>query len=554
MKKTITCALIAITALTASAADSFIIDIDDASHVKFETGPYASAYKEVVLQNGENTITVNGSDDYRFTPAEGWLIESITGFDETGTQTAESPAGWNFDKDTDSYTIWFGSKKPAYKYVVRTKENVPLIYTLNLDINDSSAISKGTFRAGNQTVTAVDGPQTVEFNANKGVGFLIQLRPAVIDVSFMRNGIAMDPDNILADGSRIYSFDLTENENIDIDVTMEVPEFFIELDDPDHVDILFPDDKTILTGLEAGRNRLTYAPGDELSIVAKEGYRIIGFENMDFNLTTDTYSWRFKDGHSGTEFKAVTEEYLPPIARININVDDPKFLSFVKPEGSPTIYTLTEGDNEVKINLDKGSRLTLSFKTSFKDMFLVAADNVVLDLVDDWYNLTAEVEYGDAGEYEVMVRTAMEGAYNGEISYSPSSDYKTWTLSFDPAGIIEKADDSMPSISRASGEAIIAESVEVTGNSATIVFTESPVCGENTLAVPEALFRINGASSPEILHKFMSVEAGVNGITQDKEYDVRYLDLHGFEISHPEAGQPVIVVKNGKHTKTIFMK
>lgn len=559
MKQTITTAVMAAVAFASTmtmTAENFIIDIDDASHVKFETGPYKSAYKEVTLNNGENTITVNGSDDYVITPKEGWLVESITAYDESGAVTDESPAGWRFDKTDDSYSIFYGSKRPAYRYVVKTKANVPVIYTLDFDINDASAVTGGTFRAGNQTVTVTGGKQTVTFNANKGTGFSMQLRAAVTEVTFLRNGSPVEPDNISNDGVRTYSFELGETETIDIDVVMETPEFFLDIDDPTHYDVRFPDMETVLTDLKSGRNKLTYKPNEELAIVAKEGWKIQGLSNMSFDSTTDKYTHRFKDGNGGIEFKATTVEYNPPIANVRIDMDDTAYMSFISVAGAPSIYSsdLQKGDNYVKLNLDKGNKLTLSFKTSYKDKFMVAADNEVLELTDDWYNLTTSVNYDAPGEYSIVIRTLKDGDYDGNVTYECTEDHKIWTLTFDPSGIIEKTDAAMPVITSSAKAEIMASGIAVTGKTAVITFTDEIETGNYTLQLPAGLFRINGNPSAAMSHNFAVVISGVDGIESDGDVEVRYFNLQGEEISAPADGEIVIVVNGNKAVKTLFRK
>ena len=253
------------------------------------------------------------------------------------------------------------------------------------------------------------------------------------------------------------------------------------------------------------------------------------------------------------EFKATTEEYTPPMAVININIDNPSMISFVRPEGSPTIYTLNEGDNEVKMNLDKGKKLTLSFKTSYQDKFIVAADNKVLELIDDWYTLSAEVEYSEAGNYSVLARTIKEGDYDGNISCTSASEYKVWTVTFEPCEIMEVAEDMQPYITNSeSEENTTAKSVEISGNSAVITFEETPADGAHTFMIPAGTFKINGQAVPEFSLDFDITPSGIGSLQQENGSVARYFNLQGIEIDNPEAGQTVIVVKDGKTHKAII--
>ena len=82
-------ALVAVPQIAEAA--EFIIDIDDASHVKYQTGAYSAVYEEIALQNGENTITQTSSEDFVLTPRPGFLIESITAQSATRTDGAITP-------------------------------------------------------------------------------------------------------------------------------------------------------------------------------------------------------------------------------------------------------------------------------------------------------------------------------------------------------------------------------------------------------------------------------------------------------------------------------
>ena len=80
MKRFLTTVLLTAAIAGAQAENTFILDIDDASRVRFETGMTSATYVEQTLVNGANTITQSGSEDFVLTPKSGYLIESITAY------------------------------------------------------------------------------------------------------------------------------------------------------------------------------------------------------------------------------------------------------------------------------------------------------------------------------------------------------------------------------------------------------------------------------------------------------------------------------------------
>lgn len=303
-----------------AAADEFILDIDDASHVKLETGNY-SPYDEVPLENGENVIQVYGMEDFLLTPQPGWLIESITAYDENGNVDPDAKE-WQYYPKDDHYQVWFYNNMP-YRYEVKTKVNNVKMNTFTLTIDNPDAVLDGYYKVGNQNVTPESGTKIIEYDPAKGDKFYMELRPAVTSVTFLRNGVDTEPYDVMDDGTRIYSFKLeAEEETVEITTEMEEKFFFLDIDDPAHVNVFYPDKNTPLENLEPGKTRLEFAYDATLYVSAKEGYRIVGFENMDFISKTDVYMHQFVDGDSGVEFSCTTEEYTIPTCKFIVNVDD----------------------------------------------------------------------------------------------------------------------------------------------------------------------------------------------------------------------------------------
>ncbi len=549
LSTTLLTAYIAVAVTIPVSGKEFILDVDDASHVRFETGAYASAYQEVSLKDGANLIAVNGSDDYFLTPCKGFLIESVTAFDMNGTQDAEAKK-WTYDSSDDSWKIYFlGSQKPAYKYVVKTKADDSPAYALTIDINSASAVKGGTFKVGNQTVTAVDGMQTVEFNPDKGIQFYMQLRSAVEEASFLRNEAAIQPSGITSDGIRTYKFNLSDDERISIDVVMEATDFFLDIDDAERVEVYCPG-SMLLTDLKAGRNPLTFAYGDKLTVKAKEGYRITTLDNMSYNPNSEEYTYSFSDGDGGMVFNVETEEYNPPTARFTMNLLNPDLVNYVSAVNN--VMEFNAGDTEFSINLDKKNKIEVYYKSKYEGKVMAALDGMPLAVNEYWGGIYSEINGIEEGDHRIVVREIADGDYDGTLKYVSSDDCLVWTLSFSPAGIIEKVEGTaMSAIISSALVSIEASGVETDEDTATITFDGRLVNGSYKLNVPAGLFKINGAASPFISHGFDMVVSGIDGITED-DASVRYFNLQGLEIACPSEGEAVIAVKGNKSRKSIF--
>ena len=107
---------VAAAGFSVSAANTFIIDVDDASRIKYQSGQTSASYVEYPLQNGENTITQTGPEDFVLTPRQGYLIESITAYEADGS--VRTPHGWSYSSTDDSYKIYFLGSNKTFRAVL----------------------------------------------------------------------------------------------------------------------------------------------------------------------------------------------------------------------------------------------------------------------------------------------------------------------------------------------------------------------------------------------------------------------------------------------------
>lgn len=568
MKELLTIASMLAVSLSAAAESQFILDIDDASHVKFETGAYAAVYQEVELQNGPNTITVSGSEDFVLTPNAGYLIESITAYDENGV-VDENGRKWSFDSSDDSYKVYFlGSLTPPYRYEVKTKVNDVQMKYLTVTIDNPEAVLKGSYKVGNQTVASQEGSQTIEYNPAKGVEFYMQLRPAVAEVVFLRNGISTEPAGVMKDGTRTYKFNLAgDHETIDISTIMEERFCWLDIDDPAHVDVFYPDMDTPVENLVEGRNRIDFDYDKTLYIAAKDGYRIQGLANMEMNKNTDVYSYKFGDGDSGVVFNCTTEEYVKPTCTFIVNVDNPEYVSTANGldiERIPGENLMKEGDNVCELNLDKVSSVTLTYSYKFDDKLIGSYNGeafVIDGPVNYWDSSSSTFKDFEAGEtYRVVVRQRIEGDYKetGTVVFSNSADYSEWTVNFDPAGVIELLDgvelpsitqsDAKDEVSAYAGESKDEPEIELGENDVVIRFSKALGDGDYRLTIPDGLFKVNNAFVGALAHDFSVIGSGIGTIDSDSVENVKYFTLQGVEVSKPQSGQMLIV----KRTNGVF--
>jgi len=553
MKQLFTTALLSVAALSVQAA-TFIIDIDDASRVKFETGMTSASYVEQPLVNGDNIITQTGSEDFVLTPRAGYLIESITAYDAAGA--AQEKSGWKYDSSDDSYKIYFlGSSQPSARYVVTTKVDDEQPATLTINFDNPEAVLNNSFKIGDFSYTPEAGTQTIRYKASKGKQFYMQLRPAVAEATLTLNGAVTAPAGVMANGTRTYKFNLSGiSDIISVTTVMESTTYCLVVDDPSHIEAFYPDSATPLDGLEAGRNTLGFSYGSTLYIRASDGYRITGLANMEFNGNTDVYSHRFTDGDSGMEFNCTTEVYDKPVATFILNLDNDGYIGYTS--GLPT-NTFEAGDNVFELNLDKVTDVTLNYSYRYDGLLMGSLNGVPFAIEEPenyWESYSST--FGDfvAGEtYRVVIRQIINGTYDGTVTCTPSEDYRKWTLAFEPAGIIELDESAgLPAVTDAVRDAGT-PFVEVNENDVVISFSNGFADGNHTFSVPAGMLKVNGGTVDAISQDFLYEDTGVSEIEADG-IKARYFNLQGMEISEPADGQTVIVIRGNKPAKAICRK
>lgn len=498
-------ALSSVATASADAIGSFILDVDDASHVTLKTG-YGANLTEIPLVTGENTVPYEKWDDYILTPADGYLIESITAYDANGVQ--QSSTGWSFDSATDSYSTYFTSAdEDGYKYVVVTKEYHPVMSTVTVNINNPEAISGGKFKVGNVTVTA-ETSNTVVFNADKGSTLTMSLTRSVSETSLTLDDNEVEPEST---DPYSYSFDVADGNVVNLTVTMENPQITLTIDDPSHVIVTFPDSETVLTDLISGSNTLTYAIGDELSIKAADGYKVNPVDGMLYYSYSDTYSYSFKGGESGTDFAVTTEVYVAPIATVILDVDDPSLIDYVYT--SSYIRDIVEGENKFELNTDKITKVEVYYDVESTDDVIATLDGAPLAVEEWWYEIYSQVQLLEPREYRIVARRRVSGDYTGEATLTDVAEHKVWTLTFAPGGIVENfADNGDITLSDAEGIVAVAD-VECGLDKATLTFGIEGELeeGDYTVTVPAGAFAVNGAVVGTVTSGFSIVEK--TGIT-----------------------------------------
>lgn len=530
-----------------AGAAEFIIDIDDASHVKYQTGAYAAVYQEVALQNGENVITQTSSEDFVLTPRPGFLIESITAYEADGS--IRDPHGWRYNSTDDSYSIYFISTTPAAKYVVKTKVDDAPVYSLTISFDNAGCAKGNKFKIGNTEYAVQEGTQTVTYNPNKGKQFHMQLRPSVQSVTFTRNGVAREPEGTMSDGTRTYKFDLGETENISVATVMEVPEFFLTIDDPTHVKVYFPDSSTELTDLTAGENRLLYAEDDRLLIEATEGYKVNEIVNMDYNSYGEYYYYDFSDGDSGMRFNVTTQKFTPPTATVTLNMDNLGIVNYIGLESNSWDFVL--GDNDYTFRTDKVSKISIFYKTSYEDKVIATCNGEELTIQSNaWGSPYSEIPTAEGEHYRIVVRELMS-EYTGTATAS-SDDNKVWNVNFTNAGIIRATGADGARIVSATRTEYQPLSTEIGESDVKYTFEDGIPAGDYTLEIPAGAYTINGAPSPAVSHDFTIQMVGIDGIAADSDNEPVIYTIDGRRINSAAGLEPGLYIINGK--KTIIKK
>lgn len=530
-----------------AGAAEFIIDIDDASHVKYQTGAYASVYQEVALQNGENVITQTSSEDFVLTPRPGFLIESITAYEADGS--IRDPHGWRYNSTDDSYSIYFISTTPAAKYVVKTKVDDAPVYSLTISFDNAGCAKGNKFKIGNTEYAVQEGTQTVTYNPNKGKQFYMQLRPSVQSVTFTRNGVAREPEGTMPDGTRTYKFDLGETENISVATVMEVPEFFLTIDDPTHVKVYFPDSSAELTDLTAGENRLLYNDGDRIRIEATDGYKVNEIVNMDYNSYGEYYYYDFSDGDSGMRFNVTTQEFTPPTATVTLNMDNLGIVNYIGLESNSWDFVL--GDNDYTFRTDKVSKISVFYKTSYEDKVIATCNGEELTIQSNaWGSPYSEIPTAEGEHYRIVVRELMS-EYTGTATAS-SDDNKVWNVNFTNAGIIRATGADGARIVSATRTEYQPLSTEIGESDVKYTFEDGIPAGDYTLEILAGAYTINGAPSPAVSHDFTIQMVGIDGIAADSDNEPVIYTIDGRRINSAAGLEPGLYIINGK--KTIIKK
>lgn len=377
MKKTLlTLSLLAVSAVVAAQdSGSFFIEVDDPSHVVFTRGN-----QTVSLSAGKNTIVYKTWDNLTIAPAEGWLIESLVAFDTEGIQ--QSNSYWWFNTSTDSYSTQPTSyDRDGYTYRVVTKEYRPELSTISVNLSDPAAVKNGVYTVGNLSVTASAGVSDVTFNPEKGDKLTMTLSKSVGEASMTLNGVIQE-SSINGLGEEIYSFAVADGDKVVLSAKMETPEFTLRVDNANAVEVTFPDADTRLEGLQTGANELTYEIGDVLTVKAAEGFRITSAEGLRYSSYTNTWSYTFKGGEGGMEFVVETEVYNPPMAILEINLEDPSYVARVVADVVTNKFT--SGVNVIKVNLEKDKEAQIVYNIDNADQIAPMLDGSPLAVEYTW--------------------------------------------------------------------------------------------------------------------------------------------------------------------------
>lgn len=376
MKKAFLLSMLAVAA-TVSAQDSgsFFLEVDNPSHVVFTRGS-----QTVELSAGKNTIVYKAWDNLTITPTEGWLIESLTAFDANGVEKSNS--GWWFSSATDAYSTQLSSySMDGYTYKVVTKEYNPELSTVSVNISDPAAVKNGTYTVGNVTVTASAGISDISFNPEKGNKLTLTLARAVGEATLTLNGTPQESsDNGL--GEQLYSFTVTNGDKIVLTAAMEVPEFTFKVDNAAAVEVTFPDEDTPVENIVNGVNKFMYEVGDVFTVKAAEGFRITEYDGLRYSSNTNSYYYTFRGGEAGKEFSVETEEYNPPMAVLEIQIEDPTLIARVVADVVTTKFTA--GTNVIKVNLEKDKEAQIVYNIKNADEIAPTMDGSPLAVEETW--------------------------------------------------------------------------------------------------------------------------------------------------------------------------
>jgi len=387
---------LAMASLSMAAQTSGVIylDVDDASHVVFTQN---NAVK--TLENGSNAIEYTTWQTLVIAPAEGYQIENISAFDTEGNSVTSV---WWFDSSTGSYSTQFTSYNyDGYTYKVMTKEYNPALATISISISDAAVVKNGTYTVGNVQVSAKTGTDEVSYDPEKGNKFTMTLARGVTNAVMTLNEDVMEAEEN-AFGELSYDFKIADGDMICLDAQMEDPTVTLRIDDPQHVEVFFPDAETGLKDLVAGDNQITYAVGDILTVKSVEGWKIVSAEGLRYSSYTDTYSYTFKGGEGGMRISVETEEYNPPMAEFIIDLEKPELVSRIVSDVVTTKFEA--GQNVLKVNLEKEDYLQIVYNIKNADEVEATLDGVPLPVEESWI-YSSTVENLESKTYHLVIGT-----------------------------------------------------------------------------------------------------------------------------------------------------
>lgn len=504
--------LTAVGTLTASAADgSFVIEPDNASHIIVQTG---NPKTDVPAVDGKFNVSYTNWVDVIITPADGFIIESIVGYNHSGTPVNQENGGWKYNSSDYSYSIYSTSSNPhnGFRYVVTTRPYIRPSWNISVTINNVKALAGGIFKAGKETITAENGENKFTINPDNGKAFSMDLTRSVKSATLTFNGNVQVPDTSY-DGHLQYKFDLTDNSTITLEATLENPVCHIDVNDPSKVLAYYPDADTRYD-FKAGRNDFTYEVGKTLTLYAAEGYKLECSDNFEYNSSTKAYSIYFRGGESGVVYTVNTVEYTAPIANINLNVDDPALLTcvFFRP-GFNIVRQFNAGDNLYSHNTEDISSMEIDYSVENSEEIIAACNDRILEITTDIYgDLISEINDLKAGDYFIAVRRRLAGDYAGQTTITSDSTHAVWTLSFNPGGVLEIADENASIDMIKDNMTIASAQVVMKNGTASLTFpVRNLVPGDYTVSVPAGMFRVNGASLPRQTSEF-TIEQNNDGV------------------------------------------
>lgn len=517
--------------LAAQAADgTFTIAVDDPARVTVTMQHGYGGDIETFTPVG-NVFTVDYGTywDVFITPKEGFRVKSITGKKSSGAAIDSENAGWKFNVDNDSYSIYGSSFNVlnGNQYTVETEVYTAPSWNITVDINDIKALSGGTFKAGNSTITAVAGENKFTINPDKGKACNMILTPSVLTAQLTLNGNVVVPDTSYT-GALQYKFDLTDNAVVKLNATMENPVCYIVADDPAHIVATYPNSETPLT-LKKGRNELTYTVGSTLTLAAAEGYKLNCSDNLTYNSSSKTYSVYFSGGQSGQEYIVNSEVYVAPMAYVTLNLVDSTLVTYANfTPGYNPVRTFFVGDNKYEYNTDDVNHMEIDYKGDSENEIIAACNDTLLEISKSFYgDLCSQIDL-KAGEYYIAVRARLSGDFTGTYSLESDEKHELWTLSFNPGGILEIADATATVDLLSDGKKVATAQTEIKKGIAYMAFSgiDTLPNGTYTVSVPAGMFRVNGALAPAASKAFeVHNEDSVESIfAPDARHDVFAID------------------------------